>query len=71
MPIDDGSLQDSAKTCPRCGGHVSWNRAICPLCRAPLQRIEQPRTALRTRLWGLVAIGGLVLAAVWTYRPHR
>jgi predicted amidophosphoribosyltransferase len=62
---------DSPTTCPLCGAHVARDRATCPLCRAPLHAIERPRVTLRARMWGLVAIGGLLAAAVWTYRRHR
>ena len=66
-----GSPIDSTQTCPRCGAHVVWDRATCALCREPLHAVERPRVTLRGRLWGMVAIGGLLALAVWTYRRHR
>ena len=66
-----GGPIDSAKTCPTCGAHVAWDRTICPLCHAPLRQVIGQRVTLKATIWGLVAIGGLIVAAAWMYRRHH
>jgi hypothetical protein len=61
----------SPQSCPRCGAHVAEGLDSCPLCHVPLHPVERRGIRFGVGLWGLVALGGLIAIAAWTYRRHQ
>jgi len=71
MTSKDPPTLAEPRACPSCGVHVAEGLDRCPFCHAPLHPVERRGVTFSVKLLGLVALGGLVAIAAWTYRRHQ